>query len=378
MLAADSERQATDAALDTAFTAADWQRIRHDSEAWWAGRLDRPLVPLHLRPAGAAPGAGACPPAFALDDLSPAQAVDRWTRALAGQRHAADGFPWVYCDYGPGVTAAFLGCRAQVDTRTVWFHPPEPRPAIAHLHLAYNEDSPCFARVVALMRAAMERWRGRVLLSTTDLGGTLDILAAFRPGVELPLDLYDHPAEVERLVDEIHRAWFAYYDRCEDVLQPSNPGHTAWSGIYASGSYYMLQCDFAYMISPAMFDRFVRPELAASCRRLDRSFYHLDGPGQLPHLDSILSIAELDGVQWIPGTGQPPCEDWPEIYTRIRAAGKLAQFLGSIDEFERLVQRIGRCDGFVLGHQTVDEADFPAVARRLEALGVPPVHAGAR
>ncbi|MFW5752838.1 MAG: hypothetical protein ACOCYV_02175, partial [Planctomycetota bacterium] len=291
MLAADSERQATDAALDTAFTAADWQRIRHDSEAWWAGRLDRPLVPLHLRPAGAAPGAGACPPAFALDDLSPAQAVDRWTRALAGQRHAADGFPWVYCDYGPGVTAAFLGCRAQVDTRTVWFHPPEPRPAIAHLHLAYNEDSPCFARVVALMRAAMERWRGRVLLSTTDLGGTLDILAAFRPGVELPLDLYDHPAEVERLVDEIHRAWFAYYDRCEDVLQPSNPGHTAWSGIYASGSYYMLQCDFAYMISPAMFDRFVRPELAASCRRLDRSFYHLDGPGQLPHLDSILSIA---------------------------------------------------------------------------------------
>jgi hypothetical protein len=38
---------------------------------------------------------------------------------------------------------------------------------------------------------------------------------------------------------------------------------------------------------------------------LPRTFYHLDGIGQLHHLDLVLSIAELDGVQWVPGDGKP-------------------------------------------------------------------------
>jgi 5-methyltetrahydrofolate--homocysteine methyltransferase len=70
----------------------------------------------------------------------------------------------------------------------------------------------------------------------------------------------------------------------------------------------MLSSDFSYLIGPAMFDEFVKPGLADSCRRLPHSFYHLDGPGQLAHLDSLLAIAELDGIQWVPGAGQPECD----------------------------------------------------------------------
>jgi hypothetical protein len=51
--------------------------------------------------------------------------------------------------------------------------------------------------------------------------------------------------------------------------------------------------------------------------RLDHPFYHLDCPVQLPHLDSLLNIGELSGVQWVPGDGQPEPTEWPEVYQRM-------------------------------------------------------------
>ena len=66
----------------------------------------------------------------------------------------------------------------------------------------------------------------------------------------------------------------------------------------------MLQCDFSYMISPAMFERFVMPDLAACCDALDHGFYHLDGKGEIRHLEMLLSLERLRGIQWIPATGR--------------------------------------------------------------------------
>ena len=104
----------------------------------------------------------------------------------------------------------------------------------------------------------------------------------------------------------------------------------------------MLQCDFAYMIGPKAFDEFVKPELSASCRRLANAFYHLDGPGQLAHLDSLLSIPELKGVQWIPGRGSPDSRHWPEVFRKIRNAGKLIQiYCGETDVLDVVVDQLG-------------------------------------
>ena len=55
-----------------------------------------------------------------------------------------------------------------------------------------------------------------------------------------------------------------------------------------------------------MFERFLLPDLTACCEVIDDPFYHLDGKGALPHLDMLLSLEKLKGVQWVPGDGQPP------------------------------------------------------------------------
>jgi len=170
--------------------------------------------------------------------------------------------------------------------------------------------------------------------------------------------LYDSPEDVKRLAGEGHRVWWHYFDELNRVLRPVNPGYTAWTPLFSEEPCYMLQCDFAYMLGPDMFDEFVKPELAASCRRLKNSFYHLDGIGQLPHLDSLLEIPELKGVQWVPGDGQPEITKWPEVYRKIRQAGKLIQFFTSQSSLawnalDLIADQIGGAEGICM----IGEAD---------------------
>jgi hypothetical protein len=129
----------------------------------------------------------------------------------------------------------------------------------------------------------------------------------------------------------------------------------------------MLQSDFAYMISPRMFKRFVVQDLTDCCAAMDHGFYHLDGKGQLAHLDQLLAIERLRGIQWIPGDGQPPGDEWTEVLQRIRAAGKLCQLYVSLEGARRIVREHDGGRGFVLavGGPEVTHATAPALYREL-------------
>ncbi|MBT3287637.1 MAG: hypothetical protein HN904_14720 [Victivallales bacterium] len=338
-----------------AFTPQDWQRINDTYTAWWNGTLGRPLINVSMggherdRPEPELPDVGRT---ALYDDGVPAEAiVDRIDWNLAGSRFPGDSFPRWDVDYGPGVAAVFMGARAEKGANTVWFHPPEER-ELADTNLQFSTDYPWFHRIADLYRAGIERWQGNVQMGMTDLGGGLDLVATFRPGEQLLFDLYDCPDEVKRVTWEAHEAWFEAYGAFNEILQPVNPGYTCWTPIFSAETYYMLQCDFCYMIGPEMFREFVQPELAASCRRLTNPFYHLDGPGELPHLDYLLEIPELKGVQWVPGVGAPPITEWPDVYRRIRAAGKKVQIFieasVGLRTLDIIVDQLGSAEGIVV------------------------------
>jgi len=357
------------------FDMRRWERLQRDYAAWWAGELDRPLIQIRVegrdpgRPEPAVPGFG-----FAArygEDVSPAEIVDRWDYERCCERYMGDAFPVAWPNFGAGAVAAFLGARVEEREETVWFHPAEEK-EIADLHLRFDADSPWFKRVADIMRAAIERWQGLVQVGMTDLGGNLDILSTFRPGEQLLLDLYDHPEEVKRVTWEAHEAWWQSFEALDDILQPVNPGRTAWTSILSAGTYYILQCDFSYMVGPDMFDEFIKPELAASCRKLDNAFYHLDGPGQIPHLDSLLAIPELKGIQWVPGAGEAESQNWNELYGRIREAGKLVQVFGwggaGIAMMDSLTEYLGSGKGIVYIGNAADEKE---AVEFLDRYGVP-------
>ena len=356
------------------FKLERWDNIRETYGLWWERKLDRPVIPVILN--GKDPGRNE--PATPLltqancNDLSiPAkEIVDRIEYELSKNIYLGDAFPYFNLDcFGPGIVAAFLGAHLDNLTGRVWFHPKEVLP-INELHFEYNADNVWLNRIKEICAEAMKRWQGQILMGMPDLGGTLDILSTFRPGDGLLLDLYDYPEEVDRLIWELHDLWHRFYNEISEVLQPVNPGYSSWSQLYCDKPSYVLQSDFSYMIGPDMFNEFVKPELAASCKRLLHTIYHLDGVGQLNHLDSLLGISELDAVQWVPGDGTPDQSHWPEVFRKISKAGKGIQLFNGFDCLDEVARQIGTYKGFhhmaFSGHIS-QEDEFK---RQLEKYGV--------
>lgn len=343
------------------FSPKRWHEVKENYRRWWAGELKRPLF--NFTTTGRDPGRPA-PRAWPTRKVrlydpsySPEEIADAWEYDLSTKVYLGDAFPCVWPDFGPGVMAAFIGAVAEPSeaTETVWFHPAEPK-EMKDIRLRYHPEARWAKRIKDIYRAAQQRFGAQVLLGMTDLGGNLDILSTFRPAEQLLLDLYDHPEEVKRVTWEAHEIWFQYFDDFNRLLQPVNPGYSAWAPIYSDVPYYMLQCDFCYMIGPKMFDEFVKPELEATCQRIPHCFYHLDGKGQLPHLDSLLRIKELKGVQWIPGAGAPDERHWPEVYRKIRRAGKLIQIFGFPQVLDPIVDQLGSAEGIILINQWGDRS----------------------
>jgi hypothetical protein len=332
------------------FDPGRWERVRTTYDTWWTGELERPIIPVVIEgrdPGRPKPSAPMLSQATCTDfSWSPEELVDRIDYEMSCYHFLGDAYPWFNMDcFGPGVVAAMMGAKLDNSTGQVWFWPPQDLP-IQEIHLELDPDRPWLKRMLDICAAAMERWQGQVLVGMTDLGGNLDIPATFRTTEKLLFDLIDHPEEVERLAWEAHECWHQAYAAINAVLQPANPGYSDWSGIYSDLPSYILQCDFSYMISPDMFGQFALPELQATCRRLPRTFYHLDGVGQIPHLEQILAIDELDGVQWIHGDGKPDCANWPEIYQAIHAAGKHIQLIsGEFAAIKAVTEQIGTANG---------------------------------
>ncbi len=346
--------------LDTGFHDEDWDRIDSDWNAWWSGELERPLVMINgVNPLGLPSIAESLlgklagyrqwslfdlldKPLPAVFDLSVPvdKVVDAYTRLLSVIRCYGDCWPRWWPNFGPGIIAGFLGCNLETGAATVWFDRDIPVD-LDTWEATFDENNVWLHRVEDISSAAVERWSDRLHVGISDIGGNLDILASLRGTETLLMDTLDNPEGVERQLHAITGLWLRYYSRMKAISDRAGRGVTSWAHIRAQGSTYMLQCDFAYMISPDMFDRFVMPDLKACCDAIEYPFYHLDGKGQIPHMESLLSLKKLRGIQWIPGEGAPPPEEWIELLQRIRAGGKLIQLYVTAKGALEIVRRMG-------------------------------------
>jgi hypothetical protein len=339
------------------FSNQQWNRVLENADKWWAGQLGRPLIQVRLT--GKEPGRKPSKypfyefTSFYEPSVSADEIVDAWDYDLCCTEFLGDAFPVVVPNFGAGSMAAYLGARLQngKDAATVWFHP-EKDLEIDELDFAFVPDNKWFIRTKEVVQAAVGRWQGRVQVALTDLGGNMDILATFRPSGKLMFDLFDHPEDVKRLNWKVHEMWWRYFDEFNSITKGVNPGYSNWARIFSEETHYILQCDFCFLISPDMFEEFVRPELIATSEKLANVFYHLDGPGELTHLDSILDIDTIQGIQWVPGAGSPDVTCWPDVYRRITDAGKKIHIVSNMADdplmvIDKIADQTGRADNIV-------------------------------
>lgn len=100
---------------------------------------------------------------------------------------------------------------------------------------------------------------------------------------------------------------------------------------------------------------------------MDYAFYHLDGVGQLVHLDLLLDLPHLRGIQWVPGYGKPPCEEWLPVLAKIRTAGKLCQVTVTPEGARTILRELGgRGFCFDINEPQLTPAEGEAFLRELD------------
>jgi hypothetical protein len=329
-------------------------------EAWWAGSsLGRPVVSARIRKPGAPP-----PPADgrsrAERELDPEWYLRSAEWTLSAHDWPAETMPGLYPEFGSNLVIPGVLAGAKLDYRpdTTWMRPipdvyERPLPEFSSAH-------PIFRLLDCVQRRCAERFGERGLLSPPPTLDGMTTLSALRTPEQLCLDVIERPDDVKRvaaglndLLFEAHRAFFS-------TLQQFGHAQTVtWAGIYAPGKCEMVQCDFGIMLSPAMYEEFVLPELRRMTEYFEYSCYHLDGTPQTRFLDLLCRLPRLHAIQWNPEPPALPPLEWLDFYREVRRRRRSLWIACDAPTAVELTRRLGP-DGlmFSVGDlKSVDEVE---------------------
>ena len=313
----------------------DYEESKRRIEAFWDRELiDRPvvqfLVPKPPEEGVPEPPSGHHTPA------------DRWLDAgyqaeltlarLSNLEFLGDTLPVAYPNLGPELFSAFYGCPIHFgDYGTSWTDPILDDWEDAG-ELEFDEDSFYLRKLHEMTDALLEAGEGKFITGMTDWHPGGDAIAAFRDPANLAMDMILHLDDVRALLSRLEADYRRIYDVFYQKLRAAAQPISTWTTLICDCKYYVPSNDFSIMISTEMFEDVFLPGIVRECQFLDRSIYHLDGPGALRHLDAILAIEELDALQWVFGAGNEGFHRWVEVYQRAQAAGKGIQVMCTLDE----------------------------------------------
>lgn len=301
--------------------------------------------------------------------LDPNKIVGRYRYFCETHEFFGESFPNMHIDFGPGCMAGYLGADITFNMDTIWFKECveewENQPPFV-----FDEHNFWFQKHLELTKRCIELAGDDFYVCVPDLMEGLDILAALRGTFNLLYDVAEEPEVVEQRTKEINSLYFSYYDRFYDLVKNEKDQGSAYMvfQIWGPGKTAKLQCDFGAMISPEHFRRFALEGLKEQASRLDNVLYHLDGPDNVRHLDTILEIDEINAIQWVPGDAGPDgtLEKWDEIYDKVISAGKsiwVKVYSGEFEDWirnaDRLVKKYGSSSIFLhFPEMSLAQAEF--------------------
>ena len=345
----------------------DWEKVQERFRAWWNCELvDRCCIQVY------APR-GSQPTVREPDDLESWWTDMEWRVAAAedGMRrtyYGGEAFPIFYPNLGPDVFAAWFGAEMVYKDRTTsWSVPLVKDWAEFDQKVKLDKTAKWWSLIEEGTRLGIERGAGRFIVGLTDIHGGGDALAAFRDPMVLNLDCIEHPDEVRRAMKFVEKVWPDIYMHFYNITRPHQLGTSTWLQAWSPGKYYPGSCDFICMVSPKMFREFFLDELVAECNWLDHSLFHLDGPGALKHLDDLLAIPTLNGIQWVPGANSGPATQWIALLKRIQAAGKCIHFSVPANEIKPLMEALSS-KGLMLATSVSSIEEAEALIRQVATL----------
>jgi len=300
----------------------DMEDARAHWLAFWEQELiDRPCCNMRAPKSGVERVPGLPYMAGARDDFEPI--IEQIIAHHATIYFGGDAMPAYTPSFGPDQFSAWLG--AELDFSADGFGTNWAVPCIDDwedwLPFSVDESNPWWQRILAFLRALAEAIDGKMILTHLDLHSNVDALSAMRLPGPLCIDMMDVPDTIDRAMQSVRELYVPIYEAIYEAGGMSKHGTQGWVAAYHPVRTNTIQCDFAALIGPEHFRRWVLPALEDEAAHLGHCAYHLDGPECLVHLDDLCAISGLDCIQWTTGARNKPFHEWLDLLKEIQAKG---------------------------------------------------------
>lgn len=341
----------------------DWEQAKERFLAWWQGEVvDR--VSLQVR----APKKDYQPRKL----KPPANLEERWTdiewrlneadEQFRATFFGGEAFPCFWCNLGPDIMAAFLGADLVFEETTTWVKPIlEDWEILPPLRI--NPNNRWWRLVIEMTEIAVDFGKDKFFVGLTDIHAGGDLSAALCGRENFCVDLIERPEKVLETMKQITPLFFEVYGSLHAIIRVHYEGTSTWLNVWSPNRWYPVSMDELALISPQMFRKFFLDDIVAQINWLDRSLFHLDGPDCIRHLDILLEIPNLNGIQWVPGARYKSMLVWVPLLRKIQQAGKLIHITVPANEVEPLLRELSP-KGLMLETYCADEDEAKILLKK--------------
>jgi hypothetical protein len=260
--------------------------------------------------------------------LSPSWVRQNLIASLEGTWWGGESIPscllmggWVLC----------LGGCPRFDLHTIWFETmnvdvSEPSP------FHYRKNDPWVKAYNTLYQmAATLAQKDDFLVGMPCILPANDLLSMLMGTETFLFNLVEHPAWMRETILLGARQQLYQVKEFQDSIRGNHDfwyGNPGWMSLWSPEPFLSTQSDVSCMLSPAMFDEFILPELDLWGEAHGALWYHLDGGNACQHLPRLLSRPYVRVIQYVPAPHeQPNGPGHLELYQKIQAAGRIVHIL---------------------------------------------------
>ena len=299
---------------------------------------------------------------------------DRWMDAefqatcfldsVKGKIFLGETFPVYMPNLGPNFFAAVHGAELEFGETTSWCEP------MINDHsdlekIRFSKNNPYYKSMHELTRAALEMCEGQFLVGYTDIHHGMDCAAAWRGAENLCMDMILDEPMVTRLMQLASEHFLDVYDEFDALLKDYGQPSVTWMNLpVPNGRLHIPSNDFAFMISPDMFDKYALQTLRDEIKTMTHNVFHIDGKGVANHTDAILS-AGIKAIQWVQGVADdyPVMQHVPYIkYLQSKGASVIVDL--DLTDFESFTREVAP-KGIFLWIATSNREQEEAVLKKL-------------
>jgi hypothetical protein len=174
--------------------------------------------------------------------------------------------------------------------------------------------------------------------------------------LDLAMDPENSKARLREMREPALENWLHFCRRID--ARQGDVGSVGWTGVWRREFFLCTQADVAAMLSPAMFEEFVLPELDWLHEHLG-GFQHFHTCGYKQHLEQCLSRSYIRVIQYSCNCKEPPHGPAHlDFYRRVQKAGRCLDICPRPEHLEFVIRHL-RPEGLFISVsvETADKAE---------------------